>query len=47
MTTFTDGLAKTRKEKTNALGELIRIEDHTGGFVTFGYDGQGNLASST
>ena len=47
VTTFTDGLAKTRKEKTNALGELVRIEDHDDGFVTFGYDEQGNLEKST
>ena len=46
-TTFTDGLAKTRKEQKNALGELIRIEDHNDGFVTFGYDEQGNLATTT
>ena len=45
--TFTDGLAKTRKEQKNALGELVRIEDHDGGFVTFGYDEQGNLEKST
>ena len=47
VTTFTDGLSKTRMETKNALGELVGIEDHKGGTVTFGYDEQGNRNRST
>ena len=45
--TFTDGLAKTRRESRNALGDLVRVEDHDGGFAAFDYDEQGNLARTT
>ena len=46
-TTSSDPNAKTRIEIKNALGELVRAQDHAGGFVDYIYDEQGNLAVST
>ncbi len=46
-TTFVDQAQYRRKETRNGLGELVRAEDHNGGFVAYAYDEQGNLAKST
>ncbi|MBB6523442.1 T6SS effector amidase Tae4 family protein [Pseudoteredinibacter isoporae] len=43
-TTYTNGLNQTKLETRNALGELVRVQDHIGGFVLYRYDVNGQLA---
>ena len=42
-TVATNQLSQTRTETKNAMGDLVRTEDHLGGYVDFTYDHQGNL----
>lgn len=46
-TVSTDALGKTRLERKNGAGELVRAQDDMGGFVDYEYDEQGNLTKST
>lgn len=41
------GKALTKTEERNSLGNLVRVTDHLGGTVTYGYDPLGNLTRAT
>lgn len=41
------GKALTKTEERNSLGNLVKVTDHLGGTVTYGYDPLGNLTRAT
>ena len=46
VTTYTNAKGQVKKETHNALGELVSVEDNLGTKVYYGYDAQGNLATT-
>lgn len=47
VTTSVAGVAASRKEYRNVLGQVVRVEEPTGGISTMTYDGTGGLQSVT
>jgi RHS repeat-associated protein len=41
------GKKLTRTEERNSFGNLVKVTDHMGGTITYGYDPLGNLTSAT
>lgn len=47
MDSGTNGKQLTRKEEHNDLGNLVKVTDHAGGTISYGYDPLGNLINAT